>query len=63
MKSTMDGVPHLIILDERSKRTTAELCGDEAQGWRCTLTKGHDGMHECLATRHGPIRWETDKAS
>jgi hypothetical protein len=59
MKTTNDAVPQLIIMDERSKRTTAELCGDEAQGLRCTLTKGHVGPHECLATRLGPTRWGT----
>jgi hypothetical protein len=66
MKTTNDdGVPQLLILDERSKRTTAELCGNqpEGHGVRCTLTKGHIGPHECLATRRGPIRWEADKAS
>lgn len=63
MKTTNDGVPQLIVIDERSKRTTAELCGDQAQGLRCTLSKGHVGPHECLATRHGPTRWESDKAS
>lgn len=63
MKTKSDAVPELIIIDERSKRTTAELCGDQAEGLRCTLTKGHPGPHECVATRLGPIRWETNKAS
>lgn len=59
MKTRSDAVPQLIVIDERSKRTTAELCGDQAQGLRCTLTKGHAGPHECLATRLGPTRWES----
>ena len=63
MKTKGDAVPELIVMDERSKRTTAELCGDQAQGWRCTLVKGHDGSHECVAMRLGPIRWEANKAS
>lgn len=63
MKTRNDAVPQLIVMDERSKRTTAELCGDQAEGLRCTLTKGHVGPHECLATRFGPTRWESIKAS
>jgi hypothetical protein len=63
LKTSSDGVPELIVMDERSKRSTAELCGDQAQGLRCTLTKGHAGPHECLAIRFGPTRWETNKAS
>lgn len=65
MKTRNDAVPELIIIDERSKRTTSELCGDQAEGLglRCTLTKGHVGPHECLATRRGPTRWERIKAS
>lgn len=63
MKERNDGIPERIFTDERSKRETAELCGDEAQhGLRCTMTKGHPGSHECLAVR-GPMRWETSKAS
>jgi len=62
MKTTTDAVPQ-VILYERSKRTTTELCGDQAQGLRCTLTKGHAGAHECLATHLGPTRWETTKGS
>jgi hypothetical protein len=62
MKPHTDGVPELIVIEERSKRTTAELCGDQAEGLRCTLTKGHLGAHECLATRLGPTRWERDRA-
>lgn len=54
MKS--NAVPELIVIDERSKRQTVELCGDEGQGVRCTLLKGHPGTHECLALR-GPVRW------
>jgi hypothetical protein len=54
-----DAIPELIVIDERSRRQTAELCGDEAQqGLRCTLTKGHGGAHECVAVR-GPTRWGT----
>lgn len=65
MKTINDAAPQLIILDERSKRTTAELCGDQPEGLyvRCTLTKGHVGPHECLATRRGPISWDAQKAS
>jgi hypothetical protein len=63
MQPENDAVPELIIIEERSKRTTAELCGDQAEGLRCTLTKGHLGPHECLATRRGPTRWESFKAS
>jgi hypothetical protein len=63
MKNRNDAIPELIVLDERSKRQTAELCGDIAQpGLRCTLTKGHLGTHECLAVR-GAMRWDKSKAS
>jgi hypothetical protein len=62
MKSKSDAVPELIILDERSRRQTAELCGDPAHGLRCTLLKGHTGTHECVALR-GAISWESSKAS
>lgn len=63
MKNGSDAIPELIVIDERSKRQTTELCGDAArQGLRCTLTKGHLGPHECLAVR-GPMRWETSSAS
>ena len=63
MKDSGDAVPELIVVDERSKRVTAELCGDwAAHGLRCTLTKGHFGEHECLALR-GPTRWDPGKAS
>ncbi len=51
-------VPQLIIVDERSKRVTLEFCGNESQGLRCTLTKGHGGMHESVA-RKGRTRWQT----
>jgi hypothetical protein len=63
MSIRSDGVPRLIILDERSKRTTSELCGDRADGLRCTLTKGHEGSHECVATRLGAIRWDSGEVS
>ena len=62
MTSRSDAIPELIVIDERSKRQTAELCGDEADGLRCTLTKGHLGNHECIALR-GPQRWESMQAS
>ena len=63
MKELDDAIPERIWSDERSKRQTAELCGDEPQqGLRCTLTKGHVGAHECLAVR-GPMRWDTTKPS
>ncbi len=57
-----DGVPQLIDVDERSKRQTAELCGDEQQGMRCMLVKGHPGMHESLAIT-GPAQWLSARAS
>jgi hypothetical protein len=63
MNDRNDAIPQLILIDERSRRETAELCGDEADvGLRCTLTKGHLGPHECLAIR-GPMRWHASKAS
>jgi hypothetical protein len=62
MKTQSDGIPQLILVDERSKRQTAELCGNEGPGLRCTLTKGHVGPHECLAVR-GPMRWSQSRAS
>ncbi len=51
-----DEIPELMVIDEHGKRDTIELCGDEQQGLRCMLTKGHDGMHECLANPQ-PMRW------
>jgi hypothetical protein len=51
-----NAVPDSIVVDEHSKRQTVELCGDDADGLRCTLMKDHTGPHECLATR-GPMRW------
>lgn len=53
-----DGVPELIVIDERSRRETVELCGQEREGFRCTRDKGHGGVHEVLGKR-GPMRWET----
>jgi hypothetical protein len=57
-----DGIPQLIIVDERSKRDTVELCCDEQLGLRCVLEKGHTGMHESLVNA-GRTRWESAKAS
>lgn len=57
-----DGIPQLIVIEERSKRQTVELCGNESQGLRCGLAKGHPGFHECL-TLEGPARWTISKAS
>ena len=57
-----DAIPELIQIDERSKRETIELCGDAQRGLRCMLTKGHAGMHECLAGP-GPARWLAERAS
>ena len=57
-----DAVPEPLVSDELSRRQTIELCGDEQQGLRCMLTKGHDGMHECLAYA-GPARWVSPRAS
>jgi len=57
-----DAVPELIVIDERSKRETIELCADEQDGLRCMLTKGHTGTHECLAYQ-GSVRWIASKAS
>lgn len=54
---TSDGVPELIVFDERSKRKTVEFCVDERDGFRCMLVKGHDGMHEAVANV-GSVRWE-----
>jgi hypothetical protein len=62
MNDRNDAIPELLVVDERSKRQTTELCGDRDHGLRCTLTKGHLGKHECLALR-GPQRWESSKAS
>jgi len=57
-----DAIPELILIDERSKRDTTELCGNEQHGLRCMLMKGHPGLHECLATS-GPTRWQSAAAS
>ncbi len=57
-----DGVPELIVIDERSKRKTIELCGDPQDGLRCMLIKGHAGMHESLANA-GIMRWLSVRAS
>jgi hypothetical protein len=54
---TSDGVPELILVDERSRRKTVEFCVDERDGYRCMLVKGHDGMHEAVANV-GSVRWE-----
>jgi len=54
-----DAVPKSIVGREYSRPKTVELCGDERQGFRCALSKGHDGMHECLGLR-GPVRWLGD---
>ena len=56
-----DGIPDLIVIDERSKRETLELCGDEQQSFRCMLVKNHEGAHECLA-KAGSVRWISSKA-
>jgi hypothetical protein len=55
-KPTDDGIPEMILIDERSKRATRELCGDQREGHRCILNKGHEGVHESLATQ-GVARW------
>ncbi len=57
-----DGLPKLIVMEERSKRETLELCGDEQNGLRCMLVKGHGGLHECLASA-GVTRWPSQRAS
>jgi metal-responsive CopG/Arc/MetJ family transcriptional regulator len=57
-----NGVPELIVIHERSKRQTVELCGHEHQGLRCGLMKDHIESHECL-TLEGPARWLSSKAS
>jgi len=57
-----DGIPELIVIDERSRRETIELCGDEQQGLRCMRDKGHDGPHESLANA-GRSRWLSERAS
>ena len=57
-----DAVPEPISIDEWSKHHTLELCGDEEQGLRCMLEKGHAGMHECLANS-GVARWLSQHAS
>lgn len=31
---------------ERDERKTVELCGQEREGRRCILARGHDGRHE-----------------
>jgi hypothetical protein len=53
---TNDAIPELITSDERTKRDTIELCGNEHKSLRCMLARGHEGMHECLATT-GDVRW------
>ncbi len=57
-----DAIPELIVIDERSRRETIELCNDEQDGLRCTLEKGHAGLHECVAYQ-GKTRWPASKAS
>jgi len=57
MNEPADGVPEIVI-SERSKRTTTEFCTDCQEGYRCMLVKGHDGVHECLAT-DGLAQWTT----
>lgn len=57
-----DAVPESVILDERSKRDTIELCGDEHGGLRCMLTKDHTTAHECLANG-GVTSWPLLRAS
>ncbi len=54
---TNDAVPELILVDERSKRKTVELCVDERDGYQCVLVRGHEGMDEVVATV-GSVRWE-----
>lgn len=51
-----DAVPHLIELDERSKRKTTEFCTQAHDGYRCMLVKGHSGAHEAVAKK-GSLRW------
>ena len=51
-----DAIPEPVLLDERSKRRTTELCGDDHDGYRCMLLKGHAGLHEAIANV-GPVRW------
>ena len=56
MMMNSEAVPELIRGDERSKRETIELCGEEQHGLHCTLSKGHAGMHEGLGLE-GHARW------
>lgn len=60
MSKLSDGIPEpiKIAISDRSKRTTAEFCSDEQEGYRCMLLKGHAGMHECLAYE-GIARWQS----
>ena len=57
-----DGIPEPIVVNERSKRVTAEFCNAEHDGYRCMLPSGHAGMHECLAYE-GIARWTSSRAS
>jgi len=62
MKKPSDGIPEPIVVNERSKRVTTEFCHDQQEGYRCTLHKGHEGMHESLA-KTGIARWPSSQAS
>jgi hypothetical protein len=57
-----DAVPETILCREHSRPQTVELCGDVREGFRCTLTKDHAGMHECLGLR-GPLQWIDDESA
>lgn len=56
MNKPNDGVPDAAIVNERSKRTTTEFCDERHDGFRCSLTKGHAGVHESVA-KAGIARW------
>lgn len=62
MKKASDGVPELVVENERSKRSTTEFCGDSQDGYRCMLLKDHTGMHESLMNE-GLARWPSSRAS
>jgi hypothetical protein len=56
MKKLSDGIPEPIVISERTK-PTREFCAEQNAGRRCTLVKGHSGMHESVASA-GIARWQ-----
>ena len=62
MNKSDDRVPEAVLVDEQSKRKTAEFCVDAHDGHRCMLVKGHSGMHEAVGNV-GALRWLSDAST